>query len=184
MRRSATKKPLEAPQSADGPAREPAHLINRVCHLQNMFPTYYTVIVHPSEMFFQYLVISVLLCACTGAHSTECTQPPLSRRQSQNASQECHLLVPTDVWTTCSDILNTYDVSLPDFVEANTGLGSNCAGFAPGKPYCVAQAIEYSVTVSNDSRCGVQKNWTNTCVGSTYGDCWYDLLYHLVLKLA
>lgn len=127
-------------------------------------------------MIPQHLLIFCLLCAVTIADSTRKINPYRKRQQSKTVSQECHLLVPTDVWTTCSDVLSTYHISLSDFVKGNTGLAQDCGGFAPGKPYCVALAIEHPLMMSNDSRCGAQENWTNTCVGSTYGDCWYDNL--------
>ena len=130
-------------------------------------------------MFCSYLMISMLLGIYSNAYSTGSIHPLLGRRQAQRSSKECHLLIPTDIWTNCSTILTTYGISLSNFVAANAGLDENCSGFAPGKPYCVAQAVESSLSISNDSRCGVQKNWTNTCIGSTYGSCWYDALYPL-----
>lgn len=131
----------------------------------------------------QHLMIICLLCAAASAESITELNRDRKRQLNQNAPQECHLLVPTDVWTTCSDILSTYHISLPELVQSNAGLSQDCGGFSPGKPYCVALAVEHPLMISNDSRCGVQKNWTNTCVGSTYGDCWYDNLSSGMLPL-
>lgn len=127
--------------------------------------------------------ILALLFAVTNAMSIFNSGPHQKREKGQIASPECHLRVPTDIWTTCSDVLNTYHISLSYFVQGNAGLSQDCGGFSPGEAYCVALAVERPLMKSNDSRCGNQRNWTNTCVGSTYGNCWYVTLFAIYQTL-
>lgn len=51
---------------------------------------------------------------------------------------ECHLSYQTNVWTTCQDVLNKFNISLDMFSTSNTNVSSNCGNFIPGSSYCVS----------------------------------------------
>lgn len=81
-----------------------------------------------------------------------------------------------------------------DYFEAmNPSIGINCTNFQPGATYCVSESecdhgtekfasfskelntlstgLGSALPISSDGLCGAQQNWTNTCIGSTWGDC-------------
>lgn len=59
----------------------------------------------------------------------------LGRQQPVGA--ECHLTVPTSVWTTCQQMLDKYKLPFSKFFAMNPSVKANCEGFIPGGSYCV-----------------------------------------------
>ncbi|CAD6447522.1 deedc29b-f137-4857-90c2-01960bb5913f [Sclerotinia trifoliorum] len=86
---------------------------------------------------------------------------------------ECHLNYTTDIWTGCADVLSQFNITLVYFESSNPEVSPNCDGFIPGNTYCIFRASTTGTHTkpSTNGLCGVQQNWTNTCVGSQWGNC-------------
>ncbi|KAI1373410.1 hypothetical protein F4677DRAFT_429549 [Hypoxylon crocopeplum] len=94
----------------------------------------------------------------------------LLRRQTEN-NATCRFSVTTDIWIYCASFLSEFNLTLDYFMTANPSIGANCSNFQPGATYCVSLTNGTSVPISSNGLCGVQQNWTNTCIGSQWGDC-------------
>ncbi|KAJ8070645.1 hypothetical protein OCU04_001016 [Sclerotinia nivalis] len=86
---------------------------------------------------------------------------------------ECHLNYTTDVWTGCANVLSQFNITLAYFESSNPEVGPNCGSFVPGNTYCIFRAPTTGTLIqpSTNGLCGMQQNWTNTCVGSQWGNC-------------
>ncbi|KAA6411219.1 MAG: hypothetical protein FRX48_04499 [Lasallia pustulata] len=108
----------------------------------------------------------------SSAHGSEPYLKGFIKRQTFNGTlPDCHLYYSTDVWTGCAQVLTQFNVSFEYFQYANPNISANCANFVPGGIYCIHRASGSSINASSNGLCGTQQNWTNTCVGSGFGDC-------------
>ncbi|KAL8918457.1 MAG: hypothetical protein Q9208_007363 [Pyrenodesmia sp. 3 TL-2023] len=82
--------------------------------------------------------------------------------RQQQVGAECHLTVPTNVWTTCQQMLDKYKLPFSKFFAMNPTIKANCEGFLPGTSYCVRVASIAPIPVSTSGECGVQFNSSNT----------------------
>lgn len=88
----------------------------------------------------------LLLCICLeipgswGSRSAEISPHSLLRRQGVLAT-ECHLKVPTSLWTTCQQMLDKYSLNIDSFFAMNPAVRVDCAGFSPGTSYCVRTGL-------------------------------------------
>ncbi|OTA65821.1 carbohydrate-binding module family 18 protein [Hypoxylon sp. EC38] len=95
----------------------------------------------------------------------------LSRRQTVSSNFTCRLNYTTNLWSSCAQVLQEFNLTLDAFEDINPSIGENCTNFNPGSTYCVAAAVGDALPISSNGLCGVQQNWTNTCIGSQWGDC-------------
>ncbi|RPA74132.1 hypothetical protein BJ508DRAFT_333374 [Ascobolus immersus RN42] len=66
----------------------------------------------------------------------ETAYPELAIRAS--AHPNCTLYEEIDAMWTCTEILETFGLTIADFYRLNTAVGSDCAGLWPGYRYCVS----------------------------------------------
>ncbi|KAI0118067.1 carbohydrate-binding module family 18 protein [Hypoxylon sp. NC0597] len=95
----------------------------------------------------------------------------LSRRQTVGSNYTCRLNYTTNLWSSCAQVLQEFNLTLDAFQDINPSISDNCENFNPGSMYCVAAAVGDALPISSNGLCGVQQNWTNTCIGSQWGDC-------------
>ncbi|KAI0901421.1 hypothetical protein F4806DRAFT_489897 [Annulohypoxylon nitens] len=95
----------------------------------------------------------------------------LYRRQTVASNFTCRLNYTTNLWSSCAQVLQEFNLTLDAFESVNPTIGENCTNFNPGSTYCIATAVGSPVPISTSGTCGAQQNWTNTCIGSQWGDC-------------
>ncbi|OCK73888.1 hypothetical protein K432DRAFT_311836 [Lepidopterella palustris CBS 459.81] len=110
---------------------------------------------------------ALVACAAAIPHSARRRFEPWVARQA--LVSDCRLNILTTEWTNCQQVLDAFSLTLSQFVALNPSVGSNCANFSSGTTYCAR--VSSPVPVSTDATCGAQVNWTNTCIGSQWGDC-------------
>ncbi|KAH7356065.1 hypothetical protein BKA66DRAFT_446026 [Pyrenochaeta sp. MPI-SDFR-AT-0127] len=119
--------------------------------------------------FNSYLAVTAAVVFSASASNFFGTDSILVARQ-QTALPPCRLNYTTDVWTGCADVLAQFELKLEEFLYANPQLGPACDGFKPGETYCISRPRN-SRPISKDGNCGIQANYTASCVGSTFGNC-------------
>lgn len=101
-------------------------------HIPATTPSVYPPLLSAPKMSTtMFTALFLLTLTCNAAHLTT-----LSRRQQTPLTFECHLYVLTDVWTTCQNMLDRYDLTPPDFVLYNPSVSYDCGTFTPGAEYC------------------------------------------------
>ncbi|CAI6331050.1 unnamed protein product [Periconia digitata] len=116
------------------------------------------------------LAIAMLIWGTiAGFHDIEADSILVFARQATSLPP-CRLNYTTDVWTGCADVIAQFEITLEEFLYANPQLGEGCDGFKPGETYCVFRDSNTRPT-SLDGNCGIQANYSASCVGSTFGDC-------------
>ncbi|KAI1079762.1 hypothetical protein F5B20DRAFT_542342 [Whalleya microplaca] len=83
----------------------------------------------------------------------------------------CRLNSTTTIWGSCAALLGEFNITVDYFEAMNPTIGDNCTNFVPGSTYCVSDNLGTSLPISTSGTCGAQQNWTNTCMGSQWGDC-------------
>ncbi|PSR80524.1 hypothetical protein BD289DRAFT_440635 [Coniella lustricola] len=95
----------------------------------------------------------------------------ISRRQDTDTASTCRLNYTTNIWMSCAGLLGEFNITVDYFEAMNPTIGINCTNFQPGATYCVSESLGTALPISSNGLCGSQQNWTNTCIGSIWGDC-------------
>lgn len=66
----------------------------------------------------------------------------INRRE---VSDKCKFSVKTNIWTSCGSLIDSYNVTLPDFYYMNPNVEADCSQFHPGETYCLRFSKSLSV---------------------------------------
>ncbi|KAI8625118.1 hypothetical protein F5Y19DRAFT_277836 [Xylariaceae sp. FL1651] len=87
------------------------------------------------------------------------------------ANITCRTNYTTNLWSSCAQVLEEFNLTLTLFQEINPSIGQSCSNFIPGTVYCIAPVTGTATPISTNGMCGAQQNWTSTCIGSQWGNC-------------
>lgn len=62
----------------------------------------------------------------------------LYRRQTVASNFTCRLNYTTNLWSSCAQVLQEFNLTLDAFESVNPTIGENCTNFNPGSTYCIA----------------------------------------------
>ncbi|KAJ8128067.1 hypothetical protein O1611_g5568 [Lasiodiplodia mahajangana] len=95
----------------------------------------------------------------------------LARRSMTLANATCRTNYSTNIWNSCAQVLQQFNLTLDTFEAINPSIGVNCTNFIPGTTYCVSVGRKNLAIFKPNGMYGAQQNWTSTCIGSQWGDC-------------
>ncbi|KAI1738204.1 hypothetical protein F4680DRAFT_426430 [Xylaria scruposa] len=129
------------------------------------------------KCFFAYLITVVVVVGVTGTLLEDLglgllsDHGHLARRDMSLANATCRRNYSTNIWSSCAQVLQEFNLTLDFFEAVNPSIGVNCTNFVAGSSYCVSVATGSTTPISSNGLCGSQQNWTNTCMGSQWGNC-------------
>lgn len=67
----------------------------------------------------------------------------LQRRQMMTSNSTCRLNYTTNLWSSCAQVLQEFNLTLDAFEDVNPTIGINCTNFVPGSTYCIAAGLSH-----------------------------------------